>query len=92
MPERQKLLLSNADGRSFGTTDPFQIATELRQLVGEVEEAKPTQTGSFLITTKDTKHVDTLLQLDSFLQRKVPSQQARQAELRGGHRVRDLPA
>ena len=36
-----------------------------------MDEAKPTQAGSVLITTKDQNQADILLQPNSFLERKV---------------------
>ena len=71
MPERQRILITDKSGLSFGTSNPFRIADEIRRLVGEVEEAQPTQAGGLLITTRSSTQADVLLQLTSFLERSV---------------------
>ena len=65
----QRVLITDSGGRPFGTANPFRIAADIRQLLGEVDEAKPTQAGGLLITTKNAEQADALLQLNTFLER-----------------------
>ena len=67
----------DSKSRSNNPLAPAKIlhhaTSEKRQYLlraGRSEKAKSTQASSILITTKDTKQADILLQLDSFLEKK----------------------
>ena len=62
MAESQFVLLTSQDGEDFRTTNPFTIAEEIRRLVGDVYQAKPTGSGKLLIQTKTQQQADVLLQ------------------------------
>ena len=62
-----KVKIAYQDGSSFATVSPFDIAAALRQLVGDVDAAKPTSTGVLCIQTRNGEQVKTLLQQDRFL-------------------------
>ena len=71
MGESGRVLITFANGESFETTNPFTIAAEIRRLVGEVEAAKPDAKGSLIITTKNSKQTETLLQQKRFLEKEA---------------------
>ena len=55
------------DGTSLETTNPFKIATELRRMVGDVEEVRPTASGKLVVKIKSQAQTELLLQQDHFL-------------------------
>ena len=59
------------DGTSLETTNPFNIATELRRMVGDVDEARPTASGKLVVKTKSRAQTELLLQQDQFLGRRA---------------------
>ena len=71
MAEDRRVVLSLMDGSSLATTNPFQIADELRRLVGEVVSATPNAAGKLTIVAANEEQVETLLKQDHFLKKRV---------------------
>ena len=64
-----RVVLSFMDGSSLATTSPFRIADELRRLAGDVDSACPTAAGKLSIIAANQEQLETLIKLDSFLDR-----------------------
>ena len=86
----QRALIADSGGHPFGTANPFRIAAEIRQLIGQVDEAKSTQAGGLMITTKNAEQADALLQLNTFLERRVDVSRPDSLNS-GGRRICNLP-
>ena len=64
------------DGSSFSGVSPFRIADDIRAAIGEVEAAKPTSSGTLLVTAKDTDQAYRILQLDRLIERSIIAEPA----------------
>ena len=62
------VLISYADGTPFTSANPFSIAAHIRQLIGEVQSAKPTGSG-LLVKTLSSLQTETLICLRDFMGR-----------------------
>ena len=85
------VLISCADGTPFTTVNPFSIAAHIRQLIEEVQSAKPAR-GGLLINYQDHEHspqTATLVSLRDFMGRPATAcmdQQSRGLRSRGQER------
>ena len=71
MDEGGRVLASFANGDTFERTNPFTIAAEIRRLVGEVEAARPDAKGNLMLTTKNRRQTEILLQQTHFLNKEA---------------------
>ena len=62
-----KVTITFDDKSSFKTVNPFDIAAELRRIVGEVQKASPTTAGSLLVSPVSQLQTDTLLLQKDFM-------------------------
>ena len=68
--ERSKAVdvkMTHTDGSLYTTVNSFNIAAEIRQLVGEVHTAKPAADGGLLVTTCAPAQTETLHGLERFM-------------------------
>ena len=63
----RRVVLKLGDGTSLLTANPFRVADELRQLVGEIEGAKPSASGALVIQAATQEQVDVLVNTRTFM-------------------------
>ena len=63
----RKIKVKFTDGSTFSKVNPFSIAEEIRQLIGDVSAARPTAKGELLVHTVSDHQADTLLRIDRSL-------------------------
>ena len=65
----RRVILKYRDGTSLLTANPFKIADEIRRLVGDIEEAKPSAAGALVIQAASEAQVEDFLKITEFLGR-----------------------